>query len=68
MFRFHVIFLIWFIVSGSSLPRNIYFDAGYRLSNRSDSRKNSAKALFGLTIDNLAKLASACRTPYDSNY
>ena len=23
MFRFHVIFLIWWIISGSSLPRNI---------------------------------------------
>ena len=29
MFRFHVIFLIWWITSRSSLPRNIYFDAGY---------------------------------------
>ena len=58
-FRFHVIFLIWWIISGSSLPRNIYFDAGYRLSKRTDSRKNSATALFGLNIDNLAKLASA---------
>ena len=59
MFRFHVIVLIWWIISGSSLPRNTYFDAGYRLSNRTDSRKNSATALFGLNIDNLAKLASA---------
>ena len=40
MFRFHVIFLIWWIISGSSLPRNIYFDASYRMSNRTDSRKN----------------------------
>ena len=59
MFRFHVIFLIWWITSRSSLPRNIYFDAGYSLSNRTDSRKNTATALFGLNIDNLAKLASA---------
>ena len=51
MFRFHVIFLIWWITSRSSLPRNIYFDAGYSLSNRTDSRKNSATALFGLNID-----------------
>ena len=57
MFPFHMIFLIWWIVSGSSLPRNIYFDD--RLSNMTDSRKNSATALFGLNIDNLAKLASA---------
>ena len=41
------------------MPRNIYFDAGYRLSNSTDSRKNSATALFGLDTDNLAKLASA---------
>ena len=41
------------------LPRNIYFNAGYRLSNMTDSRKNSATALFGLNIDNLAKLAPA---------
>ena len=40
-------------------PINIYFDAGYRLSNRTDSRKNSATPLFGLNIDNLAKLSSA---------
>ena len=58
-FRFHVIFLIWWIISGPSLPRNIYFDAGYRLSKRTDSQKKSATALFGLNIDNLAKLASA---------
>ena len=57
--RFHMIFLIWWIISGSSLPRNIYFDADYRLSNGTDSRKNSATALFGLNVDNLAKLASA---------
>ena len=50
MFRFHVIFLIWWITSRSSLPRNIYFDAGYSLSNRTDSRKNIATALFGLNI------------------
>ena len=55
MFQFHVIFSIWWIILGSSLPRNIYFDAGYRLSNRTDSHKNSATALFGLNIDNLAK-------------
>ena len=58
MFRFHVIFLIWWIISGSSLPINIYFDAGYMLSNMTDSRKNSAMT-FGLNIDNLAKLAYA---------
>ena len=52
MFRFHVISLIWWIISGSSLPRNIYFDSGYRLSNRTESRKNRATALFGLNIDN----------------
>ena len=56
MFRFHVKFLIWWIISGSSSPININFDAGYRLSNMTDSRKNSATALFGLNIDNLAKL------------
>ena len=59
MLRLHVIFLIWWIISGSSLLRNIYFDAGYRLSNMTDSRKNSATALFGLNIDNINKLASA---------
>ena len=48
MYRFHVIFLVWWIISGSSLPRNIYFDVGYRFSNMTDSRKNSATALFGL--------------------
>ena len=48
MFRFHVIFLIWWIILRYSLPRNIYFD----------SRRNSATALFGLNIDNLNKLAS----------
>ena len=58
MFRFHVIFLIWWIISGSSFPRNSYFDAGCRLSNMTDSRKKSAAALFGLNIDNLAKLGS----------
>ena len=58
MFRFHVTFLIWWIISMSSLPRNISFDPGYRLSNRTDSRKNRATALFGLNIENLAKLAS----------
>ena len=66
MFMFHVIFLIWWIISGSSLPRNIYFDAGYSLSNMTDSRKNSATALFGLNIDNGAKLASAL--PYSIWY
>ena len=55
VFRFHVVFLIWWIILGSSMPRNIYFYAGYRLSNRTDSHKNSATALFGLNIDNLAK-------------
>ena len=59
MLRFHVIFLIWWIISGSSLLRNMYFDAGYRLSNMTDSRKNSTTALFGLNIDNINKLASA---------
>ena len=52
MFRFHLIFLIWWIISGSSLPRNIDFDAGYRLII-------GRTALFGLNIDNLVKLASA---------
>ena len=33
VFRFHVIFLIWWIISGSSFPININFVAGYRLSN-----------------------------------
>ena len=55
VFRFHVVFLIWWIILGSSLSRNIYFDTGYTLSNRTDSHKNSATALFGLNIDNLAK-------------
>ena len=43
MFRFHVIFLIWCIISGSCLPRNIYFDAGYRLSNRTDSGRTAQR-------------------------
>ena len=38
--------------------------AGYRLSNMTDSQKNSATALFGLNIDNLAKLASTL--PYST--
>ena len=46
MFRFHVIFLIWWITSRSSLPSNIYFDAGYSLSYRTDSRKNSATVVW----------------------
>ena len=33
--------------------------ACYWLSNRTDSRKNTATALFGLNIDNLVKLSSA---------
>ena len=41
------------------LQGNKVKDAGYSLSNRTDSRKNIATALFGLNIDNLAKLASA---------
>ena len=51
VFRFHVILLICWIISGSILPRNIYFNAGYRLSNMTDSRNNSETALFGLNID-----------------
>ena len=67
MFRFHnVIFLIWWIISRSSLPINISFDPGYKLSNWNDSRKNNATALFGLNINNVAnKLASAL--PYSIN-
>ena len=42
-----------------SCAQKYFFDAGYRLSNRTYSRKNSSTALFGLNIDNLAKLASA---------
>ena len=59
MFWFHVIYLIWWIVSGYSLPIIFFFDAAYRLSNMTDYRKNSAAALFGFSIDNLAKFASA---------
>ena len=45
----------------------VFFDQKYLLrcclqvSNMTDSRKSSATALFGLNVDNLAKLASAFR-------
>ena len=39
--------------------RVFFAHAGYWLSIRTDSRKNTATALFGLNIDNLVKLSSA---------
>ena len=39
--------------------RVFFAHAGYWLSNRTDSRKNTAAALFGLNIDNLVKLSFA---------
>ena len=55
MFRLHVIFLRWWIISGSVSPEIFISMLVTDCATGTDSRNNSTTALFGLNIDNLAK-------------
>ena len=55
MFRLHVIFLRWWVISGSVSPEIFISMLVTDCATGTDSRINSTTALFGLNIDNLAK-------------
>ena len=55
MFRLHMIFLRWWIISGSVSPEIFISMLVTDCATGTDSRNNSTTALFGLNIDNLAK-------------